>query len=281
MTKEGYKSDMKYVCALSIAGSDSSGGAGIQADIKAMSALGVYAATAITAITVQNTTGVTAVAAVPPEIVAGQIRAVMEDIEPKAVKIGMVNDVDTIQAIATTLRAYPPAYLVVDPVMVATSGSRLMQPDALAVFERELLPMATLLTPNIPEAELLSGMRIDTPEKMATAAQVILAKGCQAVLIKGGHLQGTIKADRLFLANGEQSIFQSPHVETRNTHGTGCTLSSAITARLALGDSLTDALFQAKLYLSEALCKGASVCIGKGHGPVNHFYQPQPLHILP
>lgn len=268
-----------YVCALSIAGSDSCGGAGIQADLKTMSALGVYAATAITAITVQNTLGVTAVQAVAPEIVAGQIQAVMEDIAPRAVKIGMVNDQATIQAIADTLKHYSLPHLVVDPVMVATSGSRLMQPDALALFERELLPQATLLTPNVPEAELLSGKRIDSPEAMEAAAQAILAKGCRAVLIKGGHLEGATKADRLFTAAGNIANYQAASVETRNTHGTGCTLSSAITARLALGDALIEAISKAKDYLTEALRQGANVTIGHGHGPVNHFYQPHKLHI--
>lgn len=270
---------MNYVCALSIAGSDCSGGAGIQADLKTMSALGVYAATAITAITVQNTCGVAAVQAVEPEIVAGQIRAVMEDIEPKAIKIGMVNDTVTIHAIAETLRHYDPTNLIVDPVMVATSGARLMQPDALACFEQELLPMATLLTPNVPEAELLSGHTIDSPEAMEAAAQVILSKGCQAVLIKGGHLEGATKADRLFTVAGNIANYQAASVDTRNTHGTGCTLSSAITARLALGDSLAEAIQKAKEYLTEALRHGAKVTIGHGHGPVNHFYQPQSLQI--
>ena len=186
-----------------------------------MSALGVYAATAITAITVQNTCGVTAVQAVAPAIVEGQIRAVMEDIEPKAVKIGMVNDKATILAISKALHYYCPAQLIIDPVMVATSGSRLMQPDALACFEQELLPMATLLTPNVPEAELLSGQAIDAPEAMEAAAQAILAKGCQAVLIKGGHLEGATKADRLFTAEGNIANYQAASVDTRNTHGTG------------------------------------------------------------
>ena len=244
-----------------------------------MSALGVYAATAITAITVQNTCGVTAVQAVAPEIVEGQIRAVMEDIEPKAVKIGMVNDKATILAISKAIHYYCPAHLIIDPVMVATSGARLMQPDALACFEQELLPMATLLTPNVPEAELLAGKPIDSPEAMEAAAQVILSKGCQAVLIKGGHLEGATKADRLFTAAGNIANYEAARVDTRNTHGTGCTLSSAITARLASGVPLTTAIAEAKQYLTEALRHGAAIQIGKGHGPVNHFYQPHSLQI--
>ena len=154
-----------------------------------------------------------------------------------------------------------------------------MQPDALACFEQELLPMATLLTPNIPEAELLSGKPIDSPEAMDAAAQVILSKGCQAVLINGGHLKGATKADRLFTAAGNIANYQAVSVDTRNTHGTGCTLSSAITARLALGAPLTEAIAEAKQYLTEALRHGAAIQIGKGHGPVNHFYQPHSLQI--
>ena len=186
----------KYIATLTIAGSDCSGGAGIQADIKTMSALGCYAASAITAITVQNTLGVTAVHAVPPEIVAGQIKAVMDDIEPKAIKIGMVNDAETIFAIAETLKAYSLPHLVVDPVMVATSGSRLMQDDALDVFCRELLPLATLLTPNVPEAEVLSGIKITDKGSMDKAARRVLQLGCNNILIKGGHLAGQM-VDRL------------------------------------------------------------------------------------
>ena len=188
---------MRYICALTIAGSDSCGGAGMQADIKTMSALGVYAASAITSITVQNTMGVQAIQAIKPEIVAGQIKAVMDDIKPLAIKIGMVNDKATIQAIADTLKIYSPNILVIDPVMVSTSGSMLMQKDALGVFCSNLLPMATLLTPNIPEAEVLSQTKISTAEDMDIAAKRILELGCKAVLIKGGHLEGGKKIDKL------------------------------------------------------------------------------------
>ena len=264
---------------LTIAGSDSSGGAGIQADIKTISALGCYAASAITSITVQNTLGVTAVQAVQPDIVAGQIRAVMDDIRPLAVKIGMVNDADTICAIASTLRGYDLRHLVIDPVMVSTSGSRLMQADALDVFCKELLPMATLLTPNIPEAEVLAGMEITDRNGMDTAAGRILEMGCEAVLIKGGHIAGR-KADRLYRrAEGcmETHEFACDNVPTRNTHGTGCTLSAAIASYLALGNKPVDAIARAKEYLTEALKAGADVEIGGGHGPVNHFFDPKKL----
>lgn len=268
---------MKYYPTLTIAGSDSSGGAGIQADIKTMSALGCYASSAITAITVQNTLGVTAVHAVPPGIVAGQIRAVMDDIRPLAVKIGMVNDAATIEAIADTLAGYDIKNLVIDPVMVATSGSRLMQDDAVDIFCSKLLPMATLLTPNVPEAEVLSDIKITDATSMDEAASHIIKKGCKAVLIKGGHIEGE-KIDRLYYADGDTVIkaaeYKSQDVNTRNTHGTGCTLSSAITSFLALGNPADDAIAKAKAWLTEAIIAGAKVEIGSGHGPVNHFYNP-------
>lgn len=265
-----------YCTTLTIAGSDPSGGAGIQADIKTMSALGCYAASAITAITVQNTIGVTAVHAVPPEIVAGQIKAVMDDIKPLAVKVGMVNDKATIHAIADTLRHYRVKDLVVDPVMVATSGSRLMDDDAVETFCRELLPMATLLTPNVPEAEVLARMSIADKATMDKAGDKILSLGCKAVLIKGGHIDGT-KIDRLY--GSVQQEYYSENVVTRNTHGTGCTLSSAITSLLAQGLPLEEAIGKAKQWLTDALCEGADVETGKGHGPVNHFYNPQKMII--
>ncbi|MBO5187085.1 MAG: bifunctional hydroxymethylpyrimidine kinase/phosphomethylpyrimidine kinase [Prevotella sp.] len=287
----------KYFPVLTIAGSDSSGGAGIQADIKTMSALGCYAASAITSITVQNTLGVTAVQAIRPDIVAGQIRAVMDDIHPLAIKIGMVNDADTICAIADTLSLYDVDRLVVDPVMVSTSGSRLMQENALEVFCRRLLPMATLLTPNVPEAEVLAGMKITSCDDMDIAAGKILKKGCEAVLIKGGHLAGR-KTDRFYrvvdenrFVEGSSAVdgfrivdgglmmceFACDNVPTRNTHGTGCTLSAAIASYLAFDCPAGDAIALAKDYLTEALQAGADVKIGGGHGPVNHFFDPKKL----
>ncbi len=267
-----------YPVALTIAGSDSSGGAGIQADIKAMSAVGCYAASVITSITVQNTIGVTAVQAVSPDIVAGQIRAVMDDIRPKALKIGMVNDRSTIQAIAATLREYAIEHLIVDPVMVSTSGSRLMQEDALDVFKAELLPLATLLTPNVPEAEILSGIKIRDKDTMDEAARRIMSLGCAAVLIKGGHLCGS-KIDRLY--GSGQYEYGCGDIPTYNTHGTGCTLSSAIASYLALGCTLMEAVASAKEYVTEALKAGADVVIGAGHGSVNHFFAPKSLVKLP
>lgn len=270
---------MRYICALTIAGSDSCGGAGVQADIKTMSALGVYAASAITSVTVQNTLGVQAIQAIQPEIVAGQIRAVMDDIKPTAIKVGMVNDQATILTIADTLQQYSPQKLVVDPVMVSTSGSTLMHEDALGTFCSRLLPMATLLTPNIPEAEVLSNRSIRSIDDMDAAGRSILALGCKAVLIKGGHLEGR-KVDKQYLPNNEICSFVHEAIATRNTHGTGCTLSSAIAAFMARGLALTDAVAQAKTYLSQALEAGKDVHIGEGHGPVNHLFNPEKQIIL-
>ena len=282
----------KYIAVLTIAGSDCSGGAGIQADIKTISALGCYAASAITAITVQNTQGVTAVHAVPPEIVAGQIRAVMDDIKPKAVKIGMVNDAETIKAIADTLADYDIEHIVVDPVMVSTSGSKLMQDDAIKVFIERLLPMSTLITPNIYEAEILAGKKITDEDAMNDVAGEILSKGAEAVLIKGGHIEGDKKVDLLYNAirktearSSELTMmigdsFESETVETRNTHGTGCTLSAAIASNLAMGLGINKAIDKAKYWLTSALIAGADVEIGSGHGPVNHFYAPKKMRII-
>ena len=270
---------MRYYTALTIAGSDSCGGAGIQADIKTMSALGVYAASAITAITVQNTKGVYGIQNVEPEIVKGQIEAVMEDILPDAIKIGMVNDCDTIRAIAETLKKYQESFqhLVIDPVMVSTSGCRLMQEDALDVFITELLPLATLLTPNIPEAEILANRKIENAEDIKAAAAAISKLGCRYVLIKGGHFDGEEKIDYLFEDGKQKTSYRGISVNTRNTHGTGCTLSSAITSYLAREMDMNTAIAMAKTYLSGAILAGKDIKIGEGHGPVNHFYEPKSL----
>ena len=271
---------MRYICALTIAGSDCSGGAGIQADIKTMSALGVYAAAAITSITVQNTKGVKAVHRVNSLVVADQIKAVMDDIRPDAVKIGMVNDCATIHAIADSLKHYPKCPIVIDPIMVSTSGFNLMKPDALELFCDSLLPMSTLPTPNLPEAEILSNMKINTTDDMDIAAQKIMSLGCNAVLIKGGHIDGGEKVDRLYMANGGVQTFTHKTIDTRNTHGTGCTLSSAITSFIARGLNLVDAIAAAKNYLSQALEGGKDIHIGEGHGPVNHLFNPEKLITL-
>lgn len=260
---------MKYIPTLTIAGSDSGGGAGIQADIKTMSALGCYACSAITSITVQNTLGVSAVEAVAPEIVEGQIRAVMEDIAPRYIKLGMVNDVATIGAVARALRVADYDEFVVDPVMVSSSGRNLMQPEALDMFVSELLPLSTLVTPNLPEAAVLSGLSESADVELM--AERILGLGCRSVLIKGGHMDGPSKKDVLF-SGGSCYTYECPFVETRNSHGTGCTLSSAIISFLARGENVDVAVGHAKEYITKALIAGADVVIGRGTGPVNHFF---------
>lgn len=272
---------MNYISTLTIAGSDSSGGAGIQADLKTMSALGMFATSVITSVTAQNTCGVTAIHVIPTDVIAAQIKAVMEDICPVAVKVGMLNDSETMLTVAETLKLYDVRHLVIDPVMVSTSGHRLMKEDAVETFIRELLPMASLLTPNLPEAEILADMKIENEEQVHLAAQKIMNMGCDALLIKGGHAEGKYKADYLFTNNGNEPheffVFSCETVETKNTHGTGCTLSSAISSFLAQGLAMKEAVSAAKEYVTNALKGGADVEIGHGHGPVNHFFNPKKL----
>ena len=254
--------------ALTIAGSDSSGGAGIQADIKTMTMNGVYAMSAITALTAQNTLGVTGIFEVSPQFLAQQIDAVFQDIRPDAVKIGMVSSSSLIRTIACRLRAHEAENLVVDPVMVATSGARLMEAEAISTLTRELLPMAALLTPNIPEAEVLSGQAIRSQADMQAAAEKISrAYGC-AVLCKGGH--SLSDANDLLYIDGHCQWFRGRRIDNPNTHGTGCTLSSAIAANLAKGFPLDQAVSRAKAYISGAL--EAMLDLGQGSGPMNHAF---------
>ena len=254
--------------ALSIAGSDSCGGAGIQADIKTMTMNGVYAMSAITALTAQNTTGVRSIIEATPEFLKDQIDAVFEDIFPDAVKIGMVASAELIEAIADRLSYYKAENIVVDPVMVATSGSELMKTDAVSVLTRELLPLATLVTPNIPEAEVLSGQSVHTKEDMEHVAKMIGdTYGC-AVLLKGGH--SINDANDLLYANGNYKWFSGKRINNPNTHGTGCTLSSAIASNLAKGYDLETSIRRAKDYISGALA--AMLDLGRGSGPMNHAF---------
>lgn len=254
--------------ALSIAGSDSCGGAGIQADIKTMTMNGVYAMSAVTALTAQNTTGVRAIQEATPEFLRQEIDAVFEDIFPDAVKIGMVASSELIRVIAERLRYYKARNIVVDPVMVATSGSSLLKTDAVQTMIDELLPIAVLLTPNIKEAEVLSGMSIKNPDDMLLAAKEIGDRyGC-SVLLKGGH--SIHDANDLLYANGEYTWFEGKRIENPNTHGTGCTLSSAIAANLAKGFCLSDSVKRAKDYISGAL--SAMLDLGRGSGPMNHAF---------
>ena len=254
--------------ALTIAGSDSSGGAGIQADLKTMTANGVYAMSAITALTAQNTTGVTDILESTPHFLSEQLDAIFTDIFPDAVKIGMVSSAELIAVIAAKLKAYKAENIVVDPVMVATSGAKLLRSDAVEALCRELLPLAAVLTPNIPEAEILSGMTITDAAGMEAAARVISEKyGC-AVLCKGGHKVND--ADDLLWREGAGKWFHGKRIDNPNTHGTGCTLSSAIASNLAKGYDLDASVERAKAYISGALA--AMLDLGHGSGPMNHMF---------
>lgn len=254
--------------ALTIAGSDSSGGAGIQADIKTMTANGVYAMSAVTALTAQNTTGVTAIMEVTPEFLAEQLDCVFTDIRPDAIKIGMVSSGKLIEVIAEKLIQYHGKNVVVDPVMVATSGAKLISDEAISVLKDKLLPLASLLTPNIPEAEVLAGRKIETAGDMECAAEMIGSAYHCAVLLKGGHQLND--ANDLLYREGRCTWFCGKRIDNPNTHGTGCTLSSAIASNLAKGREMEDAVRNAKTYLSGAL--GAMLDLGAGSGPMNHAF---------
>ena len=273
-----------YPIVLSIAGSDSSGGAGIQADLKTFSALGVYGATAITAITAQNTQGVNSQFALPPQMVYDQITAVIDDLNLSVVKIGMLSNVEIVNAVADALSNYD-VKIVLDPVIVSTSGHRLLSIEAQDVIKERLLPMCEIVTPNIPEMETLTDMPVSTFEEKEKAANHLLSLGAKSVLLKGGHEEGEIKRDVLLSkchGEGSQPIAHSSQlvsetIATKNVHGTGCTLSSAIAAFMARGLFLEDAVREAKHYVTEAIRAGADVKIGQGFGPVNHFFNPKPL----
>jgi hydroxymethylpyrimidine/phosphomethylpyrimidine kinase len=259
--------------ALTIAGSDSGGGAGIQADLKTFAALGVYGASVITALTAQNTSGVRGVHLVPPDFVTAQIDAVFDDLAVGAVKIGMVASRDLVEAIASALARWRPGRIVLDPVMVATSGDRLLADDAIDGLRRLLIPTASLITPNLPEAAALLGEPIATSEAaIAAQGRRLLALGCPAVLIKGGHGEGAESTDYL-ITDAATLPLTAPRVATRNTHGTGCSLSSAVAAGLARGEDLPTAVRSAKIFISEAIAAADRFAVGHGHGPVHHFHR--------
>jgi hydroxymethylpyrimidine/phosphomethylpyrimidine kinase len=267
----------KYSSVLTIAGSDSGGGAGIQADLKTFSALGCYGTSAITAITVQNTLGVTGIHSIPAEIVQGQIRAVMDDIKPLAIKIGMVHSTELAIAVHDTLQDYKTTPMVFDPVMVATSGDKLIKDDTVSTLKTVLFPLMTLITPNLDEAEILVQQKISNVEEMKAAAKTLLQTGCFAVLLKGGHLKGEKLYDVYTSREGDELVFESDYIDSKNVHGTGCTLSSAIAAFLSLQYSLPEAIEKARDYVHQAILHGATVKTGQGHGPLNHFFNPQKL----
>jgi len=257
---------------LTIAGSDPSGGAGIQADLKTFQTLKTYGMSAITAVTVQNTMGVRTIHAIPPQIIAGQIEAILEDVGCNAIKTGMLQDKTTISTVAGALQGIPDLRLVVDPVMVATSGASLISPDAVACMRDKLFPLATLVTPNLPEAERLAGIKIMSRVDMKKAAQILLE--CSgAVLVKGGHSPDPdFCADLLVLRDGRSLWLEFPKIKTKNTHGTGCTLAAAITAGLAKGFDLIDAVTQGRKWLQGAIASAASFNLGKGAGSLDHAY---------
>jgi len=261
-----------YPIVLTIAGSDSSGGAGIQADIKTISALGGYAARVITAITAQNTQGVRAIHAVPLDVISAQLDAVFTDLDVKAVKIGMLSDSGIISLVAAKLKEYNCQNIVVDPVMVATSGDTLLKQNAISVLKTELMPLADVITPNLPEGAMLTSLsEAQDKAQMQQLVNALLTTGAKSVLLKGGHLQGELSSD-LFSSGDEQLWLETQRVATENTHGTGCTLSSAVATNLAKGMSLTDAVKGAKAYITQAIKQADELDIGSGHGPVNHFY---------
>ena len=272
---------LTYPRLLSIAGSDSSGGAGIQADLKTFAALGCYGMTAITAITAQNTTGVQAIAPTAPDILQAQIDSVMSDVGCDAIKIGMVFNAESMRVVAASLRQYGVRQVVLDPVVVATAGSVLMEDSAAAVMLAELAPLCRLMTPNLDEARFLTGQSVESPEDMRAAAHQLLRTGAGAVLVKGGHLPGDTISDILVMADGSEHVFADQKIHTRNTHGTGCTLSSAIAAFLALGKNLPQAVQLARAYVRAALQAGAEVQTGHGYGPVNHGFAPQAMQLVP
>jgi hydroxymethylpyrimidine/phosphomethylpyrimidine kinase len=269
-----------YPVVLSIAGSDSGGGAGIQADLKTISALGCFGTTAITAITAQNTLGVSGIHPVPAELVTAQIKAVMDDLKPAALKIGMVYSSALAVAIAETLRYYADLPVIFDPVMVTSSGDSLIEDRTVITFKHELFPLSELVTPNLDEATILTGIKVRTIEDMKKAAARLLQYGCKSVLIKGGHLAGSKLYDVYLHQNGEARVFRSNKIETNNTHGTGCTLSSAIASFRALGEDLVTAILKGKAYTHQAIEEGQHARTGGGHGPLNHFFDPQRMAVV-
>ncbi len=259
--------------ALTIAGSDSSGGAGIQADLKTFAALGVYGASVITALTAQNTAGVSAIHQVPAEFVTAQINSVFSDLGVDAVKIGMVAKPATIEAIAAGLARWSPKHVVLDPVMVATSGDRLLPEEAVAALRTKLIPRASLITPNLPEAAaLLDEPVAESEAEIESQGKRLLQMRCSAVLIKGGHGRGAESVDYLITASGMVAL-AAPRIATKNTHGTGCSLSSAIAAGLAKGEEMEAALRNAKAWVSAAIAAADRLGVGQGHGPIHHFHR--------
>ena len=270
----------RYARVLTIAGSDSGGGAGIQADLKTFAALGCYGMTAITALTAQNTLGVQGIHAVPPAFLRSQLQSVIEDIGVDAVKIGMLHEPGVVEVVAWAIQHYQLQRVVLDPVMVATSGDRLIADATVRVLVDQLFPLATVITPNLDEASLLLGRPIAAVSDLSGAAQALLSQGARAVLLKGGHLPGDQVVDVLARPGHVDMVLASSRMASRNSHGTGCTLSSAIAAHLALGEPLERAVRAAREYILGAIQAGAGVQVGQGHGPLNHGYSPLATRVI-
>ncbi|GHA30537.1 hydroxymethylpyrimidine/phosphomethylpyrimidine kinase [Salinimicrobium marinum] len=266
-----------YPTVLTIAGFDGSGGAGIQADIKTISALGCYATAVLTALPIQNTTGVKSIFSIPEHIVGDQIDTILEDIFPDSLKIGMVHSSKLVEIIVEKLKRYPQTPIVFDPVMVATSGHQLIEGNTIQTIIQQLFPISDVITPNLDEAAILAGMKIESIEEMRIAGKKIMRLGCKSLLLKGGHLKSEELTSLYFSPNGTIESFEFPKFETNNTHGSGCTLSSAIASYLAQRKSLPEAIKFGQEYIHQAIYHGQDVLIGKGNGPVNHFFNPQKL----
>jgi hydroxymethylpyrimidine/phosphomethylpyrimidine kinase len=270
----------RYPTVLTIAGSDSGGGAGIQADLKTIAALGAFGTSVITAITAQNTQGVRSIHPIPLNYVSDQLRAVFDDFQLDAVKIGMIHSAEIAYLIAEILDEYRPNFVVFDPVMVATSGAKLIQDDTIASLWTELFPRVDLITPNLDEAQLLTGRAIESLESIREAAVEMVDRGCNAVLLKGGHLSGERIFDVYAHRDGVPQMFDSAFINSRNLHGTGCSLSSAIATYRALGKELPEAIELARIYIFNAIESGKDIVTGKGHGPLNHSFDPQKMILL-
>ncbi|OCK50021.1 bifunctional hydroxymethylpyrimidine kinase/phosphomethylpyrimidine kinase [Chryseobacterium sp. CBo1] len=267
----------KYPSVLTIAGFDGSGGAGIQADIKTISALGCYATSVLTALPVQNTQGVRNIFPIPVEAVSEQIEAILDDIFPDAIKIGMVHTPELVETIVKTLAKYKKVPIVFDPVMVATSGHRLIEEKTIETIIEKLFPISDIITPNMDEAAILAKMEVKNLDDMKIAGERIKELGCKNILLKGGHLETEMITSLLYNDQNDYQTFKSEKVDTKNTHGSGCTLSSAIASFIARGKSMDEAVAFAQYYVSEAVLKGSDVQTGKGNGPLNHFFNPQKL----
>ena len=270
----------RYARVLTIAGSDSGGGAGIQADLKTFAALGCYGMSAITALTAQNTVGVQGIHAVPASFLKAQIQSVMDDIGADALKIGMLHEPGIVEVVAWAIDHYNIRQVVLDPVMVATSGDRLIAQETVQILVRELFPRVTVVTPNLDEAQLLLGQAIANAQALDAAAQGLLAMGARAVLLKGGHLASDEVVDVLVQVQGPTRRLASTRIPSRNVHGTGCTLSSAIAAHLALGHGLEEAVVLARTFILSAIDQGVQVQTGQGHGPLNHGFSPLAMRRL-